>query len=49
MTVENDTASWYRYMDMTPQAEALYEVITETIDEVLAAMEQAVKDGHNLI
>ena len=27
MTVENDTACWYRYMDMTPQAEALYEFV----------------------
>jgi Fic family protein len=37
MTVENDTACWYQYMDMTPQAEALYEFITKTIEEELVA------------
>lgn len=35
MTVENDTAIWYRYMDMTAQAEALYEFATKTIEEEL--------------
>lgn len=35
MTVENDTASWYQYMDMTPQSEALYEFIQKTIEEEL--------------
>ena len=35
MTVENDTACWYRYMDMTPQAEALYGFVTKTIEEEL--------------
>ncbi|MBU1196790.1 MAG: Fic family protein [Proteobacteria bacterium] len=35
MTVENDTASWYQYMDMTPQSEAFYEFITKTIQEEL--------------
>ena len=35
MTVKNDTACWYRYMNMTPQAEALYEFVTITIEEVL--------------
>ena len=35
MTVENDTASWYQYMDMTPQSEALYEFINRTIEEEL--------------
>jgi len=35
MTVENDTACWYQYMDMTPQAEALYEFVTKTIEEEL--------------
>jgi hypothetical protein len=35
MTVENDTASWYQYMDMTPQAEALYEFVKKTIDDEL--------------
>ena len=32
MTVENDTACWYQYMDMTSQAEALYEFVTKTIE-----------------
>jgi len=31
MTVRNDTAVWYRYMDLTPQAEALFAFIRETI------------------
>jgi len=31
MTVHNDTARWYRYMDMTPQAEALFSFVEETI------------------
>ena len=35
MTVENDTACWYQYMDMTSQAEALYEFVSKTIDEEL--------------
>lgn len=35
MTVENDTESWYQYMDMTPQSEALYEFINRTIEEEL--------------
>lgn len=35
MTVENDTACWYRYIDMTTQAEALYAFVTKTIDEEL--------------
>ena len=35
MTVENDTACWYRYMDMTAQSEALYEFVTKTIEEEL--------------
>ena len=35
MTVENDTACWYQYMEMTPQAEALYEFVTKTIEEEL--------------
>ncbi|SMG63106.1 Filamentation induced by cAMP protein Fic [methanotrophic bacterial endosymbiont of Bathymodiolus sp.] len=35
MTVENDTACWYQHMDMTPQAEALYEFVTKTIEEEL--------------
>ena len=36
MTVHNDTAIWYRYIDMTPQAEALFRFIEQTIDKELA-------------
>ncbi|MGX9366509.1 Fic family protein [Desulfoplanes sp. PS50] len=36
MTVQNETATWYRYIDMTPQAEALYTFIDRTIDTDLA-------------
>jgi hypothetical protein len=36
MTVLNDTSRWYRYIDMTPQAEALFWFIERTIDEELA-------------
>jgi hypothetical protein len=35
MTVENDTALWYRYMDLTTQAEALYDFVAKTIEEEL--------------
>ncbi len=35
MTVENDTACWYQYMDMTSQAEALYEFVAQTIEKEL--------------
>ncbi|MBF0239939.1 MAG: Fic family protein [SAR324 cluster bacterium] len=35
MTVENDTAYWYQYMDLTVQAEALYAFVTKTIEEEL--------------
>lgn len=35
MTVLNDTARWYRYIDMTPQAEALFRFIERTIDKEL--------------
>ena len=35
MTVENATACWYQYMDLTVQAEALYEFVTKTIEEEL--------------
>jgi hypothetical protein len=35
MTVGNDTARWYRYIDMTPQAEALFRFIERTIDAEL--------------
>ncbi len=36
MTVHNDTAKWYRFIDMTPQAEALFHFIAQTIDTELA-------------
>ena len=36
MTVHNETAVWYRYIDMTPQAEALFRFIELTIDTELA-------------
>ncbi len=36
MTVHNETAVWYRYIDMTPQAEALFRFIEKTIDTELA-------------
>ena len=36
MTIKNDTAIWYRYIDMTPQAEALFQFIDQTIDTELA-------------
>ncbi len=32
MTVQGDTARWYRYIDMTPQAEALFRFIAKTIE-----------------
>lgn len=35
MTVENDTACWYQYMDMTAQSEALSEFVTKKIEEEL--------------
>ena len=35
MTVEQESASWYSYMDMTAQAEALSEFILKTIEEEL--------------
>ncbi len=35
MTVHNDTATWYRYIDMTPQAEALFSFIKQTINTEL--------------
>ena len=35
MTVHNDTAHWYRYIDMTSQAEALYDFVIQTIDSEL--------------
>lgn len=35
MTVENDTARWYRYLDVTKQAESLFQFIERTIDTEL--------------
>ena len=35
MTVENETSKWYAYIDMTPQAGALYKFIEHTIDTEL--------------
>ncbi|MDD3904663.1 MAG: hypothetical protein PHO09_13370, partial [Sphaerochaeta sp.] len=35
MTVENESACWYSYMDMTAQAEALSVFVTKTIEEEL--------------
>jgi hypothetical protein len=35
MTVRNDTATWYRYIDMTAQAEALFRFIEQTINTEL--------------
>jgi hypothetical protein len=37
MTVHNDTAIWYRYIDMTPQAEALFRFIEQTINTELTS------------
>jgi len=35
MTVQNETANWYRFIDMTPQAEALFRFVERTIDTEL--------------
>ena len=35
MTVHNDTARWYRYIDMTAQAEILFRFIKQTINREL--------------
>ncbi|MGI6495276.1 MAG: Fic family protein [Kiritimatiellia bacterium] len=35
MTVQNETAHWYRFIDMTPQAEALSRFVERTIDTEL--------------
>ncbi len=37
MTVHNDAARWYHYIDMTSQAEALFRFIDHTIDKELAS------------
>lgn len=36
MNVHNETATWYRYMDMTNQTETLFRLIEKTIDTELA-------------
>ena len=36
MTVHNETVAWYRFPDLTPQAEALFGFIEQTIDAELA-------------
>lgn len=36
LAVHNDTAIWYRYIDLTIQAEALFRFIDQTIDTELA-------------
>lgn len=35
MTVQNDTAHWYRFIDMTPQTEALFSFVEQTIETEL--------------
>jgi len=35
MTIQNDTARWYAYIDMTPQAEALFRFIEQAIETEL--------------
>lgn len=35
MTVYNDTTCWYRYIDMTAQAEALYDFVVQTVENEL--------------
>lgn len=35
MTVHNDTADLYRYIDMTVQSEALYDFVTQTVEDEL--------------
>ncbi len=35
MTVHDDTAQWYRYINMTAQAEALYDFVIQTIEREL--------------
>jgi hypothetical protein len=37
MTVQNETADYYRHVDLTAQAEALFDFIRETIDVELVA------------
>ncbi len=37
LAVHNETAVWYRYIDLTPQAEALFRFIGRTIDTELSS------------
>jgi hypothetical protein len=37
MTVQSDTAKWYRYLDLTRQAEMLFKFIEQTIETELVA------------
>jgi Fic family protein len=37
LTVKNETAKYYRYLDMTDQVERLYEFVRDTIDQELRA------------
>jgi hypothetical protein len=41
----DETAVWYRYIDMTPKAEAHFRFIQQTIDTELAFPEMAVRRG----
>ena len=45
MTVLNDTVVWYRYIDMTSQAEALFGFIEKTIETELVVLTQGLLDG----
>ena len=56
MTVQNDTSIWYRYMDMTHQAEALFGFIEKTIEielkgelEFLANYDQTKREIQTII
>ena len=56
MTVKNDTATCYRFPDMTPQAEALFHFIQKTIDgeltgelSFLANYDQTKQDIQNIV
>ena len=37
MVVHNETATWYRFMDMTPQTEALFDFVERTVETELVA------------
>ena len=46
LSVHNETARWYRYIDMTAQAEALYRFVVETLQMELPR-ELAYVDGYD--